>query len=163
MAGTRWQTVECDCETKQTVTDKSVLMTAHHTIHHAAAEEKGARHGVPLHPSRQRQGHTGRSKWKNTAASYWSPSRLQLSGKGLACSSCFSICPLSLLLTHLVKYPEWESLKRCCQRPRWGPQSKGKEQPVEDWAGRRGMSPLPGGAESLGSYTQEGSSSLPPG
>lgn len=45
----------------------------------------------------------------------------------------------------------------------WGPQSKGKEQPVEDWAGRRGMSPLPGGAESLGSYTQEGSSSLPPG
>lgn len=119
MAGARWQTVECDCETKQTVTDKSVLVAAHRTVHHhPAAEEKGARQGVRLHPSRERQGHTGRSKWKTTAASYWSPSRLQLSDKGLACSSRFSICPLSLLLTHLVKYPEWESLKRCCQRPR---------------------------------------------
>lgn len=48
--------------------------------------------------------------------------RLQLacSGKGLACSPCSSICPLSLLPTHLVKYPEWEPLKSCCQRARGG-------------------------------------------
>lgn len=147
------------------MTDQSVLMSAHRTVyHHPAAEEKGARHGAPLHPSRQRQGHTGRSKWKNTAASYWSPSRLQRPGKGLACSSCFSICPLCppphtpCQISRMGVFEEMLSTG-----PWWGPQSKGKEQPVEDWAGRRGMSPLPGGAESLGSYTQEGSSSLPPG
>lgn len=111
---------ECNCETEQTVTDKSVLMAAHRTVcHHPAAEEKGARHGAPLHPSRQRQGHTGRSKWKNSCfllvsldCSAWTRGLLVLRA-----SPSVHSAPLP---THLVKYPEWESLKRCCQRGHGG-------------------------------------------
>lgn len=95
-------------------------------------------------------------------------SRMQHWGKGLAPSAAalgFFASPSSNPPPHtLCQTPRMGVFEEMLSTgPWWGPQSKGKGLPVEDWAGRRGMPPLPGGAESLASYTQEGSSSLPPG
>lgn len=153
------------CETEQRVTDKSVLMAAHRTVyHHPAAEEKGARHGAHC---------TQVGRGKDTQEGVNGKTQLCLIGLPVDCSAW------ARGLLDLRASPSVHSAHpphTPCQISRlgvfeemlstglwWGPQSKGKERPVEDWAGRRGMSPLPGGAESLGSYTQEGSSSLPPG